>query len=80
MATSIQGPSSSAKTSCLFCRDMGRNGAELVTCFACGDRYCPGCSRCACDRLVAFLDDLLQLQNKESRLPLLQSFIQKWAE
>ena len=80
MATNPQGPSFSTESSCLFCKQIGRNGAELVTCFACGDRYCSGCSQCACDRLAAYLDDLRQEQKKESRSSSLERFIQKWAE
>lgn len=78
MANNPQGPRVSAESPCPFCKQMGRDGTELVTCFACGDRYCPGCSQCACDRLAAYLDDLHRVQKKESRSALLKRFIQEW--
>jgi hypothetical protein len=80
MATNLEGTSSSNESSCPFCKHAGRSGAELATCFACGDRYCTGCSQCACERLTAYLDDLLKVEKKENRVPLLQRFIQEWAD
>jgi hypothetical protein len=80
MATNLQEPKFSTESSSVFCGHMGRNGAELTTCFACGDRFCSICSQCACDRLAAYLNDLHQAEKKESRLSLLQRFIQEWAE
>jgi hypothetical protein len=79
MATNVQGLSFPTESSCPCCKHAGRAGAEMVTCFACGDRYCQICSQCACDRLVAYLDDLLQVKEIESRLSLLQRFIREWA-
>ena len=78
MGTNLQGGSPSSESFCPMCKHLGRSGAALVTCFACGDMYCSGCSQCACDRLAAYLDDLLEVPKKESRLSLLQRFIQEW--
>ena len=80
MAINQQGPSISAESTHLFCKHVGRNGTDLATCFACGDRYCAICAQCACDRLAAYLDDLHKVQREESRLSLFQRFIQEWAE
>jgi hypothetical protein len=79
MATSPNELSFSARSSFLFCKDMERDDADVTTCFGCGDRYRRGHSKCSCDRLSAFLDDLIQVENRESRMPLLQHFIQEWA-
>jgi hypothetical protein len=79
MATNPAGPNLSSETPCLFCKHMGHEGAKITTCLSCGDHFCSVCSQCACDRLAAYLADLGEVQKKESRVSLLQRFIQEWA-
>ncbi len=78
MAANPQTPGPSADSSHQLNKHLGCNGAELITCFACGDRYCPVCEECACDQLAEFLDELHKVQKRESRMPLLQHFIEDW--
>ncbi len=80
MATHEQGQHSPAECQSGSCKHAKNEGVELVTCYACGDRFCPKCTQCACDRLASYLGFLHEVPKEESRAPLLQLFLREWAQ